>query len=434
MEARKMTEIVFPYGKSSIRINIPTRNLIGVARSKQLPGLRDEDAAIKDALDHPINSLCLEQMVSPGKKVCIIVDDITRATPTAKLLPPVLERLHSRGLSKDDIKIIIATGMHAPATFQEKRLIVGAEISENYNVISHDAANKEEMVYVGQSKSGNSIWINRHVIESDYKILIGYVRPHPIFGFTGGRKSIVPGVADEQTNKYNHRPEWVCRNPNCDYLNLEDNPSHEDAVDIARRVKVDFIVNVVLNEKKELVKVVAGELVDAWREATALVKRAAIFEVDELADIVISSPGPYPDDINLYQALPYAIASRKHPVFKKGATMLLVARCQEGLGNEHTFDVLRETENFAQVITRLEKQGIKRDEHFTYAFAYFSLLHNVRTMVYTEGITEQTLRSLKIAPAVNFTKTIENLLRAYGSNARILVIPNSKNVIVHFRG
>jgi nickel-dependent lactate racemase len=434
MEARETTEIVFPYGKSSIPINIPTKNLIGVARSTQLAGLRDENAAINDALNHPINSLCLEQMISPGNKVCIIVDDITRPTPTSKLLPPLLERLHSCGLESNDITIIIATGMHSPATFQEMRLIIGPEISENYNVISHNAANKEEMVYVGKSKSGNSIWINRHVIESDLKILIGYVRPHPIFGYTGGRKSIVPGVADEETNKYNHRPEWVCHNPYCDYLNLENNPSHEDAVDIARRVKVDFILNVVLNEKKELVKVVAGELVDAWLEATEVVKRAAIFEINELADIVISSPGPYPDDINLYQALPYAIASRKHPVFKNGATMLLVAQCREGLGNEHTFDILQETEDFLQVIERLEKRGIKRDEHSMYAFAYFSLRYDIKTMAHTEGITKQTLKRLKIAPVVNLNQTIANLLRIYGPNARILAIPNSKNVIVRLRG
>lgn len=434
MKARETTKIVFPYGKSSIGINIPARNLIGVARSEQLPGLRDEEAAIHYALDHPIHSLCLEQMASPGKKACIIVDDITRPTPTGKLLPPLLERLHSCGLANDDITIIIATGMHSPATFQEMRLIVGSKIFENYKVISHNAARKDEMVYVGESKSGNSIWINRRVIESDLKILIGYVRPHPIFGFTGGRKSIVPGVADEQTNKYNHRPEWVCHNPNCDYLNLENNPSHEDAVDIARRVKVDFILNVVLNEKKELVKVVAGELVGAWREATEAVKRAAIFEIDELADIVISSPGPDPDDINLYQALPYAIASRKHPVFKNGATMLLIAQCREGLGNEHTFDILQETENFSQVIEKLEKRGIKRDEHSMYAFAYFSLRYDIKTMVHTEGITEQTLKGLKITPVGNLNETIENLLRVYGPDARILAIPNSKNVIVHLRG
>lgn len=433
MSKNEITKISLPYGKSKIEVNIPKANLIGIAQCKQLPELKDELSAINYALDHPINSPYLEQIVRPGGKVCIVVDDTTRPTPTYKLLPPLLNRLNSFGVRKGDIKIIIATGMHRPATSEEFKLLLGSDIVNNYQVVSHDSSIKKEMVYVGRSKSGNPIWINQNVINCDFKILVGYIRPHPIFGYSGGRKSIVPGVANEQTNKYNHRPEWVCRNPYCDYLNLTNNPSHEDAVDIARRVNVDFILNVVLNKKKEIVKVVAGELVEAWLEAVEVVKQSVLFEVNELADVVISSPGNYPDDINLYQALPYAIVSRKQPVFKKGASMILIARCQDGLGSEQAFKILKEAKNFSEVISRLEKYGIKKDEHAAYAFAYFSLLHKINTMVFTKGVASSILKELKVEPVKSLQSSVEKAFQIHGNKARILVVPNSKNVVVKFK-
>lgn len=433
MEKNEITKIFLPYGKGKIEVNIPKANLIGIAQCKQLPKLKDELGAINYALDHPINSPRLEQIVMPGEKVCIVVDDTTRPTPTYKLLPPLLNRLNSVGVRKNDIRIIIATGMHRPATSEEFKLLLGSDIVNNYQVVSHDSSIKKEMVYIGRSKSGNSIWINQNVINCDFKILVGYVRPHPIFGYTGGRKSIVPGVADEQTNKYNHRPEWVCRNPYCDYLNLTNNPSHEDAVDIARRVNADFILNVVLNEKKEIAKVVAGELIEAWLEAVKIVKQSVLFEVNELADVVISSPGNYPDDINLYQALPYAIVSRKQPIFKKGALMILIARCQDGLGSEQAFKVLKEAKDFSEVVNKLEKYGIKKDEHAAYAFAYFSLLHKINTMVFTEGVDDAILKELKVEPVKSLQSSIEQALQIHGTMARILVVPNSKNIIVKLR-
>lgn len=433
MEKNEIIKVSLPYGKSKVELNIPKVNLIGIARSKQLPALKDELKAINYALDHPINSPHLEKVIMSGKKVCIVVDDTTRPTPTYKLLPPLLSRLNIAGVRNNDIKIIIATGMHQPATSEEFRLLLGSDIVENYQVISHDSSIKKEMTYIGQSKSGNSIWINQNVVKCDFKILVGYVRPHPIFGYSGGRKSIVPGVADEETNKYNHRPEWVCHNPYCDYLNLTNNPSHEDAVDIARRVNVDFILNVVLNKEKEIVKVVAGELVEAWLEAVKVVKQSVLFEVNELADVVISSPGNYPDDINLYQALPYAIVSRKQTVFKKGASMILVAACQDGLGSEQAFKILKESKDFSEVISRLEKHGIKKDEHAAYAFAYFSLLHKINTMVFTKGVDSSTLKEIKVEPVRSLKSSIKKAFKIHGNKARILVVPNSKNVVVKIR-
>jgi len=434
MGRNEITKIMLPYGKGKIELNIPKANLVGVAQCKQLPKLKDELSTINYALDHPINSPRIEQIVMHRKKVCIVVDDVTRPTPTYKLLPPLLDRLNSVGVTGSDIIIVIATGMHQPVTSKEIELLLGSDIANNYQVVSHNSSSKKEMVYIGRSKSGNSIWINKNVINCDFKILVGYVRPHPIFGYTGGRKSIVPGIADEQTIKYNHRPEWVCLNPYCDYLNLANNPSHEDAVDIARRVNVDFILNVVLNKKKEIVKIVAGELVEAWLEAVRVVKQSVLFEINELADVVISSPGNYPDDVNLYQALPYAIVSRKQPVFKKGALMILVAKCQDGLGSEQAFKVLREAENFSEVINKLEKYGIKKDEHVAYAFAYFSLLHKINTMVFTEGVDNATLKEIKVEPVIrSLQSSIEQALQIYGKRARILVVPESKNIVVKLR-
>jgi len=296
-------KLTLPYGTETIEVEIPKENLISVTPPSDLPKSKNIDEAFRNALAKPIGTPPLEKMVKKGDKIVIVIDDITRPTPSRLILEWLLKIILSQGVRKADITILVALGLHRPLTETEIRGLTGDDIFEQYRVLNHEPWNREAMTYLGQSKSGNNIWINSILAEADVKILTGLVRPHPVFGYTGGRKSILPGISDGETVLYNHRAEWHLFNTNCDNLIIEDNPAHLDALDIARRVGVDFIVNVVLNRKKEIVKVVAGDVELAWLEGVSIVDRMSLWEISEKADIIISTPGGYPSDQNLYQSL-----------------------------------------------------------------------------------------------------------------------------------
>jgi len=426
MDKRKV-KISLPYGVDMLEAEISTDNLILDVPPDDLPGLTYEKEAFKEALSCPIGTPPLMDLVKKGGKAVIVVDDITRPTPTKKILRWILTYLSRGGISKEDITILVALGLHRPLSREEMRKQFGDTVVEQYRVVNHDPWSRQAMTYLGKSKSGNKIWLNSILAEADVKILTGLIRPHPVFGYTGGRKSILPGVSDSETVLYNHRAEWHAHEVNCDNLVLEDNPAHLDALDIAKKVGVDFIVNVVLNQKKEIAKVIAGDLEKAWLEGVAIVKKMSLWEVSERADILISSPGGHPNDMNLYQSI--AIPTRKRPVFKEGATIIVTAQCPDGIGNSRMFKLLTEAHELHDVVKNSQQRRIIDYELASYAYAYFMKKYNLSYIALIEGVSKKDLKNMFIESAASLQEAVDRAFQIQGANARVLVLPNSKNII-----
>jgi len=420
-------KLTLPYGTETLELEIPSENLISVTPPDDLPRLKNYDEAFEDAFANPIGTPLLKDIVKNGGKVVIVIDDITRPTPSELILQWILKIVLAQGIRKEDVTILVALGLHRSLTEKEIRGLVGDEIFDQYRVVNHEPWNRDAMTYLGKSKSGNNIWVNSILAQADVKILTGLVRTHPVFGYTGGRKSVLPGISDGETVLYNHRAEWHLFNTNCDNLTIKDNPAHADALDIARRVGIDYIVNVVLNRKKEIAKVVTGDVEQAWLEGVSIVNRMSLWEISEKADILISSPGGYPSDQNLYQSL--AVPTRKNPVFKDGATIITATRCIDGVGEARMQKILSEANNLSEVVGNIEQGEITDYELASFAYAYYMKKYNLSYLVVTDGVSKKELTEMFIESAASIQDAVDEAFRIQGKDARVLVVSDSKNIV-----
>jgi nickel-dependent lactate racemase len=327
-----MVDVWLPYGKSDVCVRIPARNFLGSIEPKQVAGAADAKAEIERALNEPIGSKRLSEIAQPGHKIAIVVDDFTRNTPSHIMLPSVLAELNAVGVKDENVTVIFGSGTHRAVKPKEAERIVGSEVLNRVKTVSHDC-NAQDLVPVGKTKHGTNVRVNRVFAEADVKVLVGDVNLHYYAGYGGGRKSVMPAISCKDTISHNHA---MLLDANARTGVLEGNPVHEDMTEAARLAKVDFILNVVTNSKGEIVKAFAGDLEQAFIEATKLVDEMYRVSVDRRADLVVVSSGGYPADINLYQA--YKALDNALVVVKRGGTIIMVAECPEGYGNQVFYD------------------------------------------------------------------------------------------------
>ena len=297
------------------------------------PGVQDEAAAIRDALAHPIGSAALADIVHPGERVAILVNDITRLTRTDLFLPPVIDTLNRAGIPDSDIFIVFALGIHRPQTEAERKLILGGDLHARIRNFDHIASDEENLVNVGTTRFGNTVQINRHVWEADRVILTGEIMYHLIAGYSGGRKSLVPGVAGWRTTTFNHN---MIFDPACRSGLLEGNPAHEDLLEACYLFNPDFMLNVVLSPDGKLLRVVAGHFDLAHREGCRTVDLALSADIDAPYDLLIASAGGAPLDIDIRQA--HKGLENACRALKPGGTMVFYAECANGTGHPRVAD------------------------------------------------------------------------------------------------
>ena len=303
----------FNFAKSSVSLAVPEKNLIKTLNAKAVPVPDDQAATVRDAIQNPIGTRKLSEIVKPGEKIVIVTSDITRPMPSKIVLPPVLAELESAGVSPADITIVFALGIHRPHTEAEKEALVGSEVYHKYRCIDSVG----EFTDLGKGKNGTPYEVFKPVVDADRRICLGNIEFHYFAGFSGGVKAIIPGVATKATIQVNHSH---MIDPNAAAGKISGNPVRADIDEILDFLSVDFIVNVVLDEKKRIVHAVAGHAIDAHREGCRLLEEMYRIEIPEKADIVVVSPGGYPKDINLYQAQK-ALDNAKHAI-KPGGSIL----------------------------------------------------------------------------------------------------------------
>lgn len=296
----------FSYGKGMQTVDLPEEHIIYDLHGKEVSVEADIAAAALKALRDPIDSKPLADIVRPGDKIAIVVSDETRLCYTDQFLPVIIAELNANRIPDSDIDIVIATGTHREQTPEEDILVLGEEMVKRFRIHQHDCRDKENLVYKGTTSRGNKVYINKIVANADKIIATGAVTLHPMAGFGGGRKAIVPGVAGLETINHNHvlalaeKPGDGC-NPNVTTAKLEGNPFHEDLTECVEFVNPDFLVDVVLTSDGGLYEVVAGNWKTAFYKGCKDLLEISGIPITELADVVIASGGGYPKDINLYQ-------------------------------------------------------------------------------------------------------------------------------------
>jgi len=316
--------ISLAFGSMALELDLPERNLASVILPSEPEKKEQEAFLIKKALENPIKCKRLSEIVSPSSSVVIIVSDVTRPTPTAKLLPPLLEELYLGGAKDENITIVFALGLHRNQTEEESRKLVGEEIYEKIRCIQHDT---RRCRCIGITSRGTPIEIFEEILGADVIIGTGSIEFHYYAGYSGGAKSVLPGVSSKEAVITNHKMMIDEKAVS----GRVDGPVRQDMEEAAKIAGLDFILNVVLDRKKEIVAVVAGDFIEAHRKGVEVVDAMYKVPVDP-ADAVIVSCGGFPKDINLFQANK-ALDNATQAV-KEGGSIILVAECAEGIGNQ----------------------------------------------------------------------------------------------------
>ncbi|WP_227762088.1 nickel-dependent lactate racemase [Zhaonella formicivorans] len=322
-------KLEFGFGTGKQTVEVPEQNLLGVLTPNHVQYTHTGEAAIKYALEHPIGLPRLREIVRPGEKVVIVTSDITRPMPTSAVMPALLDELDQAGVKPEDVTLVFALGSHRMHTEEERRKLAGESVFSQIACIDGDPT---DCVHLGVTSRGTPVDIVRVVAEADRRICLGNIEYHYFAGYSGGAKAIMPGVSTRAAIQSNHS---LMVHPMACAGRLEGNPVREDIEEAATICKIDFILNVVLDEHKRIIKAVAGHPVQAHREGCAFLDKLYLKEIPERADIVLVSQGGAPKDLNLYQTQK-ALDNAKHAV-KDGGVIILIGSCKEGLG-EHTFE------------------------------------------------------------------------------------------------
>ena len=412
----KASEIPFRYGTGEITVHCPRQNILAVIMPGAMPDGQNEIGMIRDALRKPLGTKRLTELAKPGDSVAIVTDDHARPAVGFKIVPQVLAELESAGVRDEDITIIMGSGTHRPCTKPECEHLLGRDVVARYNVVNHNMDDKNNLVYIGMTSRGNAVWINKRVAHAKIKILTGQIGIISL-GFSGGRKSVLPAVCGRNTIYFNHRHEWVSQ---AKFGNIEDNVMHEDALEAAHLAKVDFIVNVVLNLKHEVIKAVAGDLVEAWMAGVQVARKLYTVPLDRHPEIVVVSGGGSPSDDTLYQALKgYQVS---FPLMKQGGAIILVAECKDGVGDA---DLERYLKMGSPELLRRVGQG----EHVHFMADMLSLALEKASVLYIKSSLPAALvKEFGLVPVPSVEEGLTQALSNLGNDATILCLPKGSHV------
>ena len=303
-----MKTYVLPYGKGTQKADIPEDHVLYDLHGLHAEAVEDEEQAVREALRHPIGCQPLDDIIQPSDTVCIVVSDITRLVHTDRMLPVLVQELNRIGVQDHQITVLVSQGTHRAHTEQENEIVCGSDMVRRLHIVQHDCHDASALTCVGRTSFGNDVYINSLAAKADKLILTGAVSFHPMAGFGGGRKAVLPGIAGFDTIMRNHSlalsevPGGGCH-PGCHAGALEGNPFHEDMKEACAMVRPDFLINTVFTPDGDLYEVVAGHWNTAWEKGCRDLLRIGSVPIQKLADVTIASAGGYPKDLNLYQSV-----------------------------------------------------------------------------------------------------------------------------------
>ena len=421
-----MKTIKIPYYTSSLDLHVEEENLEAVINAKTDsydPG-KSETELVEEALANPIGTPRLRELAKGKQKVTLVTSDHTRAVPS-KLTLPILLREIREGNPDADITILIATGLHRPTTEAEQRRMFGDAIVDHEKIVVNEAFKDEDFAYVRSLPSGAELWVNKVALDCDLLITEGFIEPHFFAGFSGGRKSILPGICNAATVNENHSYKAIS-SPYSTTGVLAHNPIHEDMVCAARAVNVQFILNVALNAEKKVIAAFAGDLEEAHAEGVAFVRKLAQCP-SVTGDIVITSNGGYPLDQNLYQS-PKAVATAE-ACCADGGVIIMCASCFDGMGGTH-FEklIVRGTvDEIDEYLSRIPPKETIPEQWC--AQIYSRILKKHRSILVTTYLDHEMVRKANMIPASSPDEALAMAYEMMGKDARVVVIPDGVAVL-----
>ena len=417
------------YGTEGIDVEIPDQNLAAVLDIQPMPALDDVDARLERALAEPIGSPSLVDVCRGRESCCIVVSDVTRPVPNELMLRPILNALAATGLGKGNVAILIGTGLHRPMSREEIVESVGAEIAAEYRVENHFAKDRSTNVHLGTTPAGTPVWLDKLYVESDLKILTGLVEPHFIAGYSGGRKSICIGVAGADTIQAEHGPDFL-EHESVYAGSMGENVFHHEALEIASKARADFILNITLNEEKQISGVFAGDMEAAHLEAVRYIEKFARVEVAEEADIVVTTNAGYPADINFYQSVKGMLTARE--IVKPGGTIIMASRCHEHLGSEEFAELQLKTPSPEDFMRRVYEPGSFVVDQWGVE-AVCKTVRKAEVLFYSDVIPDEVLAKCFVTPIASVEGGLRRALERHGPEAKVIAIPRGHYVIAEVK-
>ncbi len=417
-----------PYGASALELELDDSVVAGMLESgvASAESGASEDDIVLAAMSNPYGGVSLKEMAADKKTCTIIISDHTRPVPSKHIIPFMLAELRE-GNPDIEITLLVATGFHRLTTTDELRDKLGDDIVDNERIVIHDAFDADSNVKIGVLPSGADLVVDRVAIEADLLVAEGFIEPHFFAGFSGGRKSVLPGVCDAVTVMGNHCSKFIA-SPNARTGVLEGNPLHADMVDAARQAKLAYIVNVVIDEDKRVIAAFAGDTFAAHEAGTEFLASQCLVSAVP-ADIVITGNGGAPLDQNMYQCVKSMTAAEASCV--EGGVIIECAECADGTGGDGFYHALKDCESagaLMEEILQVPQKETKPDQ-WEYQIQARILMHH--TVIYvSRPEMKQTIEEMKMVYAASLDEALSIAREIRGKDAKITVIPNGIAVIV----
>jgi nickel-dependent lactate racemase len=410
-------KVSLAYGRGYLQVELPADRTSVIEPAAQ-PGLADERAAVLSALANPIGAKPLAESIREDRTICVVHTDITRATPNERIIPWLLECLEAAGARRENITLLNGLGTHRANTRAELEGMLTAEVVANFRCINHEPENRAAHVQCGTTSTGTPALLNRHFIEADVRIVTGFIEPHFFAGFSGGPKGIMPGIAALETVMSNHGAHHI-GDARATFGITDGNPLWEEMRDIALRAGPGFLLNVALNERREITGVFAGDLIAAHRVGIEFVRGSAMQKVEAPFDIVLTTNSGWPLDMNLYQGVKGMAAAAR--IVRSGGTIILAAECVEGMppGSPHE-SLLRSASDGEALLARLARPGFLHAEQWQ---SQIQALIQRRAEIYVHSsLPDETIRAAHLLPCADIAALIARKL-AENPRSRLAVLP-----------
>lgn len=418
--------VEFPFGKEKISVDLPDSTVVLKSKANDYVPALSEEELVHEAFNHPINSPKLSLLAKDKKDIVIITSDYTRPIPSKITLPIYLAEIRKYN-PNCNITILIATGLHRPTTREEMIAKFGKDLVENERIINHTPRDYDNLKYLGKLHSGGDLLINKIAAEADLLVSEGFIEPHFFAGFSGGRKSVLPGISSEKTILSNHFAEYMA-SENARTGNFDGNPIHRDMKYAAQQANLRFILNVVLDADKKIIAAFAGDAFDAHEKGCEFVRELSSVD-GTAADIVITTNGGFPLDQNIYQSAKSLVAGKC--CCNKDGIIIEVSKCNEGHGAEEFYQTFKKAKNAKEVADDILKVKMEDTVPEQWGSQIMAMVLGTHEVFYvTDPATEQILKDMHIQYYPSIQEALAEALKRKGKNASITAIPEGTSVIV----